>query len=107
MPSYRLSSREEIQHIFKKGKKRVFSPFNVWVYRKKQGPFRILVITSKKVDKRATYRNTLKRRIREVFRKHIAPQYPDMDIIVQINPKTELLSTASIKEALRHEFPIP
>jgi ribonuclease P protein component len=92
--------KEDIAHIFRKGRRTPTTSFIVWMLKKPTPPFRITVICSKKVDKRAVKRNTLRRRIREVFRKDIAPRMPEYDAVVQILPAGKNISTEEIKKTL-------
>lgn len=100
MAPSRLSSQEEVKKVFLKGKKYHFQPFFLWLYDKKELPFRSLVVCSKKVDKRATRRNLLKRRFREVLRRDIRRLFPTADVIVQIKPEGRDITIADIRELI-------
>ena len=96
-----------VEIILKKGRRSEHSLFTLWHYKRRQGPFRSFVICSRKVDKRATRRNTLKRRIREILRKEYARFYVASDIIVRVKPAGNGKSTKEFKEAMSHVLYLP
>lgn len=46
------------------------------------------VVVGLKVHKKATKRNLLKRRIREILRKHLKSIVPGRDVMIMANPKS-------------------
>lgn len=72
----------------------------IWVYNKNQGLFRALVVCSRKVDKRATRRNLLKRRARDILRRFAETRYPMADIIVEIQKEAKNSSYSELKQEL-------
>lgn len=78
----RLRRREEIMPVLRGGKP---IPLEIGMARLKanqQGYSRACVIVSNAVSKKATVRNTIKRRIREALRKEILPYLHGFDIII-------------------------
>lgn len=65
-----------------------------------RGIFRSTVICSKQVDKRATARNLLKRRMREILRKDIAPVFRSHDIIVSMKVGAKGKTSLELKESI-------
>ena len=98
--------KEDIGFVFQKGKRLKTAFFLLWDVKKKDSPFRLSVVCSRKVEKRATKRNTIKRRIREVFRKDIAEKISSHDVIVQVLPAGKAISSKIIKETLYNVFHI-
>ncbi len=97
----RVNSRSEINEIYKKGKKYSTEQLFIWVVRRSRGPFRALVVCSKKVDKRSSARNRMKRQIRELLRKDIQPIAPHVSIVVAIRPdSSKKLLIDKIKQKL-------
>lgn len=67
----RLSGRTRIQNLFKKGRRIKSDGFTmIWLYRieSPEIPVRLGISVSKKISKKAVFRNRLKRQIREVYR---------------------------------------
>ena len=95
-----------VEFILKKGRRYENPLFTVWVLDKKRMPFRSFVVCSRKVDKRATRRNLLKRRIREVLRKDFAKFYQTNDIVVRIKPAGNAKKAVEFKKALTNVFHI-
>ncbi|MDA1334905.1 MAG: ribonuclease P protein component [bacterium] len=102
----RLRIKEEISNVFKKGKRRKTEYFTLWTHNKKKGPFRVLVITSKKTDKRAVKRNTIRRRVQEIIRKDFQKKLPKTDLIVQLHKESIGVPLKDLKESLTHVLPV-
>ncbi len=64
----RLRKSNEIQRVFKFGKSIRSVNFSIRYAPNRLGAIRFAVVVGTKVDKRATRRNALKRRLREVIR---------------------------------------
>ncbi|MBI2052677.1 MAG: ribonuclease P protein component [Candidatus Ryanbacteria bacterium] len=90
----------DIKRIFVRGKKIDTPYFRLWRLDKKDRGFRAVVICSRKVDKRATRRNLLKRRMREIFRRDVHPRLPTSDIIVECKPSMKNIPFATLKKEL-------
>ncbi|MEK7576916.1 MAG: ribonuclease P protein component [Patescibacteria group bacterium] len=95
-----------VEYILKKGRRYENPLFTLWALDKKRTPFRSYVICSRKVDKRATRRNLLKRRIREILRKDFAKFYQTSDIAVRIKPVGNGKKAIEFKKALTNVFHI-
>ena len=80
----RIRKAPDITFVLKRGKKLKTSLVTISVYNKGRGLFRGLVICSRKVDKRATRRNSVKRRVREILRKEVESRLPFADMVVEI-----------------------
>ena len=104
---HRLHGGRDIRAVFRRGRKKETAFFTVWVADKGAGLFRGLVIVPKVVDKRATLRYTLKRRVREVLRTIVAPSLPTSDIIVRLKPGGKTISKQEFKKQLLNVIHIP
>ena len=82
LPSYlRLSKKIDFDMVFKHGRSKALRCFFIrWRENQLHHP-RIGIIVSNKVSKKATERNTLKRRIREILWK-VHREIGDTDIII-------------------------
>src|SRR3989344_1252727 len=94
----RIRLKDEIGLIFRKGQRRRSSLIAIWVYNKDRGPFRALIICSRKVDKRATRRNLLRRRVRDILRRDVELNFPKSDIIVEIQAVARNSSYSELKK---------
>ncbi len=102
--SLRLTKKKEFDYAFKKGRS-VYSPFLLLKYVANNQPFsRFGIIVSNKVSKKATQRNLIKRRLREIIRS-VQPEIKngfDFVLIVSpkiINEKGKVLTYQSISES--------
>ena len=70
--SERLCSKIAIEKLVEEGKSFHLSPFKIsWLSNTEESvPVQILISVPKRTFKRAVYRNLLKRRIREAYRKN-------------------------------------
>lgn len=57
---------------------------------------RVGVVVGLKISKRATVRNLVKRRLREVFHRHLASIRPGADIVVHVRPSIVGVSYAEL-----------
>lgn len=96
--------KKDVSLIFRRGKLYKMPKFQLRVYEKKAKPFRCLIICSKKVDKRATRRNLIRRRIREILRKDVAEGFPKHDVIVEVRAEARDASFRDLREELSHVF---
>lgn len=103
----RIHTGGDIDRVFKKSKKYHHTLFTVWLLAKQSGTFRGLAICSRKVDKRATKRNQLKRRVREILRKDVKSYIPHADVIVSLKPGSSGKKTKELKEALFYVLHLP
>ena len=100
---YRLHVAADILAVFKRGRKIDNKFFAVWLYAHGR-PSRATVIVSKKIDKRATARNLLKRRVREALRTVLPRLSPTADIVVRPLIESKRLSASEIKNIIHDLF---
>lgn len=90
--AYRLTNSPLIVRTLRNGRA---CPTSLWVLKWLPNQLnhpRFAFIVSNKISKRATVRNTIKRRLREAVRTRIAAQAPNADII--LIAKTPLVNTS-------------
>ncbi len=82
---HRLAKEKEFQEVFRRGRKLDLGFAAFYILTKKEGLSRFGVVVPKKVDKRATRRNRIKRIYREFFRlnKPLFPKPVDMVVVVK------------------------
>ena len=78
----RLRKTREIQRVFKSGKSIRSANFSVRYTPNRFSSLRFAVVVGTKVDKRATRRNALKRRMREVIRQNMQFIPQSFDIVL-------------------------
>ncbi len=95
----RLTTPAEFKQVFDKSKKIHFKEFTVYCHQRDINSARLGIAVSKKVDKRAVIRNTIKRVIRESFRiKH--GQLPGWDIVIVARAAIKDLTNQQLTELL-------
>ncbi|MFA5029816.1 MAG: ribonuclease P protein component [Patescibacteria group bacterium] len=83
---YRLTKRNDFLKIFRSGK-RAFSGFLAIYYKPNGLDFcRFAVVVSNKVSKKASQRNLIKRRLREIVKKNLFKFSQNIDIIISATP---------------------
>jgi len=102
----RLQKSQDIDVVVRRGRRHSTLPLMIWALQKPQGPFRAAVLCSKKVDKRATGRNKIKRRIREAIRTTLPSRFPTLDLVVSAKPAVKDLTTSDLRELLSNVFHI-
>ncbi|MEZ4753910.1 MAG: ribonuclease P protein component [Bdellovibrionota bacterium] len=78
----RIKKRTEFLHIQNTGKKLFSRHFLIIAKESTSNQSRIGITISKKVDKRATRRNRIKRRIKEIFRLNQHRFHKNFDIVI-------------------------
>ena len=97
--SERLSSKKDIQELFKNGSSFYLYPFKVITLAATDANMhQVLFTVPKRIFKMAVDRNLLKRRMREAYRlhKHLLPTEPQVLSIAYIYTSKEMLDYASI-----------
>jgi ribonuclease P protein component len=81
-PSARLRRRSDIDRCQKNGSKLYSKHFLILVLPSETNESRLAIAVTTKIEKRATRRNKIKRRIREIFRAIRPNLKPPIDIVV-------------------------
>ena len=103
----RLSSKKDIQELFKNGSSFYLYPFKVITLPSTNSPVhQVLFTVPKRNFKRAVDRNLLKRRMREAYRlhKHLLPTEPQVLSIAYIYTSKEIVDYASIAKPLEQSL---
>lgn len=105
--SERLSSKKDIQELFKNGSSFYLYPFKVISLAVTNSTaHQVLFSVPKRNFKRAVDRNLLKRRMREAYRlhKHLLPTEPQVLSIAYIYTSKEIVDYASIAKPLEQSL---
>lgn len=96
--SLRLRKSSDIARVYKRGS-RVFSDhLRLYYLANPRRDLRVTVVASKNIDKRATRRNTAKRRVRELVREEIKSlACARFDIIVTVQPSLDEVSVSQLR----------
>ena len=82
---HRFNRRNHVNYVHRKGKTvRGKSMALRYIRGQKHQHFRVAVIVSRKVDKRAVLRNRIRRRVYEIIRQLEPPIQPDVDLIISL-----------------------
>jgi len=103
----RLSSKKDIQELFKNGSSFYLHPFKVFTLPNTESAnHQVLFSVPKRIFKRAVDRNLLKRRMREAYRLHkqLLPAKPKVLNIAYIYTSKEILDYASIANPLEQSL---
>ena len=104
--NHRIRTAKDFELIFKKGNHKRGKNINLWVYEGGAPPSaatagpRLGVVVSKKVDRRASRRNTWKRRIREAWRLCECRIPKGAMALIQARPVHEPAAFSAIKAEL-------
>lgn len=102
-PSARLHSPPEYQQAFSEGRRHHGQLFRMHFRADPDGPVRLGVSVSKRVDKRAVGRNRVKRVCRDAFRS-LASGLPHGDIVLVARPEAAKADNAAIRDDLQRLF---
>lgn len=103
----RLSSKKDIQELFKNGSSFYLYPFKVITLASTNSlVHQVLFTVPKRNFKKAVDRNLLKRRMREAYRlhKHLLPTEPQVLSIAYIYTSKEIVDYASIAKPLEQSL---
>ncbi|MFA5048048.1 MAG: ribonuclease P protein component [Patescibacteria group bacterium] len=96
--TYRLAKRSDFDHLFKCGKKINSSIFIARYVENGLGKSRFTAVVSNKISKKATERNKLKRRFREVIKSNLSNFSQDYDLLISVLPAVAKLNYQELKE---------
>jgi ribonuclease P protein component len=102
--SNRLSTDKDVMRVLRKGRAVFTNLLGVKALPNSDGKVRITVVVSTKVHKRATERNLIKRRVREVLRKFIPGFKKPIDMVVMAQKEAVGRSQADLKAALEYSL---
>lgn len=94
---HRLRAEKDIKKVFKKGRRMITPLLRFQIYKTGSEETRFAIVVSTKVAKRATIRNLLKRRVREILREHITQVPVGYDIVLQFRSDSVTYATEKIK----------
>lgn len=101
----RLKKEKDFDQVFKKGKSIGGDFLFLKVFNRDENKeSRFGFVVSTKVDKKATVRNKVKRRLREIVRSNLAQIKKGKDVVIVAQPKIKNQSFDSISNALLSKF---
>ena len=100
----RLTKKKDFDLVFKKGKSLVSDFLTFKILESQSKKPRIGFIVSKKVSKKSTTRNKVKRRLRAAVLNEIGKIKKNMDVIIIASPITEKKEFLEIKKAVNDAF---
>ena len=98
--SHRLRKEWEVNRVFKKGKTLSSPSFIIKYFPSKRPSSRACVIVTKKYDKRAVKRNTLKRKFCEAIHHSIINLQKSFDIAILPHPRSESQNFQDLQKIL-------
>lgn len=101
---YRLRKEWEIKRVFQKGKSFHSTLFSLLSLPSRFSKNRVTVVVSKKIDKRAVYRNALKRKFREAVHHMVLSLHGSQDIIILPKPVSQNADFHTVKADLERVF---
>ena len=101
---YRLSKKNDIELVLKNGKRRTAQSFRLFFYPNKLNFSRFCVIISKKVAKKATTRNRIRRRIIGWIQENGCTNITGYDFIILCQVAVPVLPKKILYEDLKRTF---
>jgi ribonuclease P protein component len=101
----RLTAPADFRRCYRQGQRLRTSYFIVYAYRRGAGAVRLGLAVGKAIGS-AVVRNRVKRRLRELFRRHKASVPEGYDLFVRATPPSATASFAELKQAWRHAIGI-
>ena len=98
--NFRLSKEQDFKRVFSKGQKIFAKTFIIRFLPNLEKNIRLAVIVSNKISKKATIRNKIRRRVRDVFKQNLGNFKCNCDIIVTVLPSSLDLKFKELKVEL-------
>ena len=96
----RITSGKDFQNIYRRGRHLSSAFFGLNYLKNRFGFSRLGVVVSKKTARKATERNLLKRRTREILRLNYSTFPPGFDIIVTLKSSTKEVNFNKLEKEL-------
>lgn len=96
----RLTKNNDFDQVFKKGKSSYNNLIGIKVIKNNLKNFRLGILISTKVSKKAVERNRIKRKIREIFGENITNIKENIDIVVITLPEIKSKEYIEIKSSI-------
>jgi ribonuclease P protein component len=101
---YRVTKEREFQAIYRRGKYKATALFSVHYLPNRFGFSRIGIVVTKKISKKATERNLIKRRVREIAREMLPKIKGNFDVVISIKKLATEKEYAEIHKELADIF---
>ncbi|MFA5197276.1 MAG: ribonuclease P protein component [Patescibacteria group bacterium] len=96
----RITDSKDFQTIYRRGRHYSNAFFSLNYSKNYYGHTRVGIVVNKKVAKKATERNLLKRQLREIVKKDYDKLAVGMDIIISTRPKTKELDFTQLEKEI-------
>lgn len=101
---YRLTGQQNFKKIAKKGKCFFIKELKIKYLKNNLTHPRFAFVVSSKIDKRATVRNKIKRRLREIVFQNLKKIKKNLDFLIIVKPEVKNLDFWQMKEILEKAF---
>ena len=102
---HRFHGYNSLQYVMKRGQTIAHPSFKIKHVKGKLPDFRLSVVVSKKVDKRAVVRNRIRRRIYELFRLAFQSTTLSVDVVVIVfNKDLAFISNGELQKIFSNPF---
>ncbi len=98
----RLTDSPEFERVYRQGSAYRGKLFSVHAFPNESDTARLGLSVSKKVGN-AVIRNTVRRRLKEIFRESL-PEVPGLDIVVSARPSAADASFGELRDEFRHSL---
>jgi ribonuclease P protein component len=98
----RLTKQNDINRVYKKGKRYSTPSLQLFILPTTKKYSRACVVVSNAVEKKATKRNALKRKLREILKKHLPAS--GFDVILKTKPKAKERTFQQLNDDIHHIF---
>lgn len=101
---FRLRKMRDFEGVFKEGRMFYGSVVSIKVHYTGQEAIRFGIVISNKVSKKATKRNLLRRRIREIIRHELPGLKCGFDVVILTKKDSMLLNYQQLQEMIKNLF---
>jgi ribonuclease P protein component len=102
--SNRLTKDKDFSQVFKKGKSVWGKRIGIRIFKTDLPSSRFGFVVSNKVSKKATVRNKIKRRLRQLVRLNLDQIEPGYDVVIVVSPKAVNLDFQELGEEMENCF---
>ena len=101
--TYRLTARRQFLAVYDEGRRVSSTSFSLFGLPNRAGTCRLGITVTRKIGT-AVRRNRIKRRFREVFRRHRVELAPDLDLVVNVHRSIDPTDAAAIEQEFLRSF---
>ena len=101
--NYRLTARRQFLAVYDEGRRVSSTSFSLFGMPNRAGTCRLGITVTRKVGS-AVRRNRIKRRFREVFRRHRRELAPDLDLVVNVHRSIDPADAVGLEQEFLRSF---